>query len=338
MANWLSWLKSTFVKNVDLAIILFFCVLSSGYFLLIASPSLFSYIIVFSIILMLIGQIFLVTSFGQAYFFYFYSFFLAITFSVLFWLASHLALDASYVLLLFIVIIAGLSIITLIIHVKTRKRVGTIPLIPVYSISFLGLILVLSTSGNNVNVITSASFSDLFILTIVLFIITSIFGLNIAYRTLIVNKKLKISNYKRYAINVKEELRAKYKDKDSEADIDLLTYYLSSALEAFIYGDFDRGYMDAFKIIDNKGTAFGRIYTPNISDSDCKRFNETRKYLSHAKIKGENEVKTQRLADLREIKKGLFNETLDILEFIRFNFIDKALSKESAPNINAQTS
>jgi hypothetical protein len=323
------WLKTTFVKNIELALIIFFSALSTGYFLLTANPNWLSYFMVFSITLMLLGQVFLITSFGQAYFFYFYSFFLAISMSVLFWMALHVVLpDTNYSILLYVTIILILSVIPLIIHLKTRERIGTIPLIPVYSIFFLGLLLVLSVNGNVSNTISSTSLSYLFNLTIFLFIITSIFGLNIAYRTLRLNRILKIGNSKKYLIETKQKLKLKYQDENAQADIDLLTYYLSSSLESFIQGDFERSYMDAFKIIDNRGTSFTRVYTPSIDDSEWKKFNEIRKYLSHAKIEDKNKVISERLSDLKDVKKELFKETLALLEFVQFEFVMKALNKK----------
>jgi len=164
--------------------------------------------------------------------------------------------------------------------------------------------------------------------TILLFVITSVLGLNNAYRTLILNKKLRINNRNTFLLKTKEGLKTKYKGEDEQADIDLLTYYLSSSIDSFVYGDFDRSFMDAFKIIDNQGTAFARIYVLKIGETEWKRLRDIRNNLSHAKISGDKEdLEEGQLKALKDLKKNLFQETLNLLIKVRFDFIDKALEK-----------
>ena len=324
-------LKSAIVKNIDLTLIVVFFVftaVSAGNALLNSSPNWYSILMVSSIVLMLAGQVFLITSFGQAYFLYFYSFFVAVSISVLFWMSTHVPYS-DYVYPFYAIIVGALVGISFIVHLKTRKRIGTIPLIPTYSIFLLGLLIALSTSGFVSNTITNTSLSNLFILAIAIFVITSIFGLNNAYRTLKLNKSLKINNRNNYLTRIKDDLNSKYTDKDAQADIDLLTYYLSSSLESFVFGDFDRSYIDAFKIIDNHGTAFKRIYTISIDENEWKKLSDIRNNLSHAKISsGKNETKTEQLRALKDLQRGLFEETLNVLRMIRFEFIEKALEEK----------
>jgi hypothetical protein len=276
--------------------------------------------------MMFLGQVFLITPFAQTYFFYFYSYFLAISTSVLFWMVRNISLPYAY---LYYAVIMGVLIgVPLIVHLKTRKSLGTIQIIPAYSIFFLGLLIVLSTSGIVSNTITTSSLSKLYFVTILLFVITSVLGLNNAYRTLILNKKLRINNRNTFLLKTKEGLKTKYKGEDEQADIDLLTYYLSSSIDSFVYGDFDRSFMDAFKIIDNQGTAFARIYVLKIGETEWKRLRDIRNNLSHAKISGDKEdLEEGQLKALKDLKKNLFQETLNLLIKVRFDFIDKALEK-----------
>ncbi len=269
--------------------------------------------------MMFVGQALLLTDFSLAYFFYGISFVIAIALSVLFWMASNSNFSNGP----YLVIVGLLVGVPFAIHWETRKRAGAVPLIPIYSIFFLGLLIILSTSGIVSTSLVKTSLSAIFNVAIIIFVITSIFGLNISWRTLVLNKALKISNRKRYLEIIKEELKKRYTSKEALKDIDLLTYYLSSSLDAFVNGDFDRSYIDAFKVIDDYGKAFKRIYPIGVGESELGRLSNIRNNLSHAKIKGtENMEQTQAL---KEVKKDLFKDTLGLLKLIKFEFIEKAL-------------
>ena len=59
--------------------------------------------------------------------------------------------------------------------------------------------------------------------------------------------------------------------------------------------------------------------------------NDIRKYLSHAKIEDKNKNKIGRLKDLKDTKKQLFKETLNLLKIIKFD-LTKVLDKsENTP-------
>jgi hypothetical protein len=120
---------------------------------------------------------------------------------------------------------------------------------------------------------------------------------------------------------------------DAEPDIDLLVYYLSSSLESFVYGDLDRSLMDAFKIIDNKGTAFKTVYTLQLDEEQWKHLKNIRDSLSHAHIRqNKKEEEKEMLQTLKELRKTLFQETLEVLKIVQFKFIGVALEdRESKP-------
>jgi hypothetical protein len=156
---------------------------------------------------------------------------------------------------------------------------------------------------------------------------------------MVLNRKLGIRDRNNYLRKTKDDLFEKNTNVDARADIDLLMYYLSSSLDSFVDGDFERRFMDAFKIIDEKGTAFKTIYTLPISEDQWKRFKNIRNNLLHARItedkkeEKENEKK-EYLRKLKELKKGLFRDTLDLLKMVRFEFIDVALKKDQPPLSN----
>jgi len=229
--------------------------------------------------------------------------------------------------LTYFVVVTALIAIPLAIHWLTKKRIEIIPVIPIFSIFFFGLLIALS----NAKTMSSTSYDSLFLLTIVLFSLTSIFGLNITYRTMMLNRELKISDRNQYLRKTKDDLMKKYTNTDAHADIDLLIYYLSSSLDSFVNGNFERSYMDAFKIIDNQGKAFRTIYTLPMNEEQWKHLGDIRNNLSHAHItegKKEGKEKKEDLQKLKELKKGLFRETLDILKIVRFQFIDTALKSK----------
>ena len=285
----------------------------------------FSLLVMFSSIVMLMGQVLLLSPFGFSYPFYTFSFAEAMFISVLIWLFSHVPFSELAVLIYFVVV-AALIAVPLTMHWLTRKIILAIPMIPIFSIFFFGLLIVLS----NAKTVSSVSYDLLFLLTIVLFILTSIFGLNITYRTMMLRRELRINDRNRYLRKTKEDLLKKYPKTDAHSDIDLLIYYFSSSLDSFVYGDFDRSYMDAFKIIENRGTAFKTIYTLPMNEEQWKHLKDIRNNLSHARItegKKEEEVDKEELQKLKELKKGLFRETLEILKTVRFQLIDAALKK-----------
>lgn len=271
------------------------------------------------------GQVLLLSPFGFSYPFYTFSFAEAMFISVLIWLFSHVPFSELAVLIYFVVV-AALIAVPLTMHWLTRKIILAIPMIPIFSIFFFGLLIVLS----NAKTVSSVSYDLLFLLTIVLFILTSIFGLNITYRTMMLRRELRINDRNRYLRKTKEDLLKKYPKTDAHSDIDLLIYYFSSSLDSFVYGDFDRSYMDAFKIIENRGTAFKTIYTLPMNEEQWKHLKDIRNNLSHARItegKKEEEVDKEELQKLKELKKGLFRETLETLKTVRFQLIDAALKK-----------
>jgi hypothetical protein len=153
-----------------------------------------------------------------------------------------------------------------------------------------------------------------------------------SFRTVMLNRKLKIRTKNSYLRKTKENLLEKYTTADAHDDIGLVMYYLSSSIESFIDGDFERSFMDAFKIIDEKGTAFKNICSCSLADDKWDYYSDIRNNLSHARIKEKKEKKKaekkEQLKKLKEIKKRLFQDTLDLLGIVNDEFIDVALKKE----------
>jgi hypothetical protein len=323
-------------KYIYLALILFVLII-----LLLNSFASFNFnwisiLMVFTIALMVMGQMLLITPYGIAYPFYVFSCFEAIVISLLPWLSNQLPFSIDFTLFTYAALVTILVAALFTVHWWTRRRSGNSSMIPAYSIFFFGLLIVLANSQT----VSKASYDALFQVTIILFIVTSIFGLNIAYRNMILNKKLKIRDRNDYLRVIKDELKEKYTGPSVQDDIDLLVYYFCSSLDSFIDGDFDRSYMDAYKIaFDLNGKAFKNIFQLPENKERQKHFSEIRHHLSHAHITGggkENkDVEIRDLQRLKEIKKNLFEETLDLLKIIRFEFIETALKKEEIAQVKA---
>lgn len=315
------------LRNIYRLVIIFFLVYLIAYSLIffnLNDP--FSLLVMFSVVLMIIGQMLLITPFGFSYPLYLFSFEEAIFISMLIWLSSRMPFYELGVLI-YIGVVAVLIALPLIIHWLTKKRIGTIQIIPTFSIFFFGLVMALS----NVKNLLSTSLDWLFLLAVTLFILTSILGSNMAYRTMMLNRELKIGDRNQYLRKTRDDLLKKCTHVDAHADVDLLTYYLSSSLDSFVDGDLERSFMDAFKIIDNEGKAFKTIYTLRLNSEQWKKLKSIRNNLSHAHISEDKEDETEKKKDLeklKELKKGLFRETLNILSIVRFQFIDNALKSK----------
>lgn len=291
----------------------------------------FSYLVLFAVVVTLLGQVLLLAPFSFSYSFYLFSYVEAIFISMLIWLPYHISTPELGVPI-YLGVVALLVFIPFTFHWLTKRRIGTFPIIPIFSIFLFGILIIFS----NAQSVSSTTFDTLFLLTIVLFILISVLGLNMTYRTMILNRELKIRDRNHFLRETKENLLKKYDSADAKADIDLLIYYFSSSLDSFVFGDLDRSFMDAFKIIDNQGTAFKTIYTLLIDEDQWKHLRGIRNNLSHARITEEKEEeKKEDLQKLKELKKKLFRETLDVLKIVRFEFIDVVLRDQEPKTQNS---
>lgn len=283
---------------------------------------------------MLLGQALLITPFSITYPFYLFSCFSVIAISVLYWIAQHLPLTETY-LVLYYLVIAVLIVVPFVIHFFTRKRnIGTFSFVPLFSIFLFGLLLTFGISQT----IGRSTQDSLFYVTMVLFILTSIFGLNNSFRTLVLDRNLGIKDRNSYVRKCKDDLLKKYLSTDASDSVNLLIYYLGSSLDAFVEGDFERSFMDSYKIVfDLNGKAFKAIYELPENKERQKHFSDIRNLLSHAHIRqrkakeGTEETKKD-FQKLKDVKKTLFRDTLDILKIVKFEFIEVALKKEQSPN------
>jgi hypothetical protein len=267
-----------------------------------------------AVIIMLTGQLSTVTSYSLAYFLYYASYFVSTIVALYIWMSSRFPFFDIYLLSL-LVIFATVFVA----HFKTRKRPGVFPLFPVISISIFGLLIALSSGS-----ITGQTADWLFGISFLLFTFVTIQCLNSTYRTRILNKKLHIVSVEDYCSDRENKLIERF--NAAIPDVDLLLYYLRSALNRFVNGDLEGSYMDAFKIVfDEQGQAFKQIFILSDVNKKAKPYSETRAILTHAKGRG------AALKKIKEEKFELFDKTLDLLEIVKEEFIEESLRKPTKP-------
>jgi regulator of replication initiation timing len=322
-------LRKNLLSNVNVYFVLFSIAFIVVNVLLIFRFNLLFISIAVTVCMMLIGQMLLTTTLSITYVFYMFSCFSVQAISLLYWIARHVPNTDVY-LAVYGLVAASLVAIPLVVHLFTRKRLEDFPMVPTFSIFFVGLLLTLGLSQT-----IEGSASDTFFgLTMLLFSITSIIGLNMSWRTLILYRELGISDRAKFMRNIKDEFLKRTSNEDTRNDVDLLMYYLRLSLDSFVEGNFDDSFMNAYKIaFDLNGKAFKAIYVLPENKDRQKRFSEIRHRLSHARIseKKTKETKEEKKKDLQKLKdaqKRLFQDNLDILRIVKSEFIEAALKKE----------
>lgn len=203
-------------------------------------------------------------------------------------------------------------------------------MIPTFSFFFVCLLLTLGLSQT----IEGRALDTFFGVTMLLFSITSIIGLNMSWRTLILHRELGISDRAKFIRNTKDGILKRTLNEDTRNDVDLLVYYLRLSLDSFVEGNFDDSFMNAYKIaFDLNGKAFKAIYMLPENKDRQERFTEIRHRLSHARIterktKETREEMKKDLQKLKDARKRLFQDNLEILRIVKSEFIEAALKKE----------
>lgn len=322
-------LRKNLLSNVNAYLAWFYIAFIIVNVLLIFRFDLLFISIAVTVCMMLIGQMLLTTTLRITYVFYMFSCFSVQAISLLYWIARHVPFTDVY-LAVYVLGAASLVSIPLVVHLFTRKRLGDFPLIPTFSIFFACLLLILGVS----QAIEGSASDTFFGSTMLLFSLISIIGLNMSWRTLILHRELGISDRAKFIRNIKDEFLKRASNEDTRNDVDLLMYYLRLSLDSFIEGNFDDSFMNAYKIaFDLSGKAFKTIYMLPENTDRQERFSEIRHRLSHARIseKKAKETKEEKKKDLQKLKdtrKRLFQDNLEILRIVKSEFIEAALKKE----------
>lgn len=256
------------------------------------------------------GQIFLSTPFGHImpYYFYLVSIIVGMNIALLLWFEQNMVIS-TVALTIWIAIWVASTAVFATVHYLTFKKAIDPQLMRIFSFFLFGLLFVFASP----KAYSPLSYNLLFFLTLVLFILNGVFCSNQLFRATIIKKELGFANRENYVSKTKDDLLKI--PNISEKDVDLLVYYLKSSLNAFVQGDLEKSFMDAFKIaFDNHGKSFEGIYTLPEDIARHQHYANIRDSLSHAKHtpKNKNEQQKEKIIRLEEMKKSLYMENLKI--------------------------
>lgn len=157
------------------------------------------------------------------------------------------------------------------------------------------------------------SIDSTFIMGVAVFVVVAIQVVNMTSRVKILNERLGMKNRTR-KIELYES-KLEHSGYDS-TKLDFIFYYLKPALEDFIVGDFENSFENAFKIVFDG--EFDSIYKIPNYDDRRKPYAKIRNTLAHACARS---AEVKKVEDVRKMKKGLFESTLNILDIVK-EFMD----------------
>ena len=161
------------------------------------------------------------------------------------------------------------------------------------------------------------SIDSTFFMGVAVFVVVAIQIVNMTLRVKILNERLGMKNRTRKI----EFYESKLEHRGYNSTIiTFILYYLKPAFENFIVGDFESSFENAFKIVFDG--EFDNVYRIANYDNRRKPYAKIRNTLAHARARTADVRKVQ---DIKKIKKGLFDSTLDILDVVK-EFMDAIFS------------
>ena len=150
---------------------------------------------------------------------------------------------------------------------------------------------------------------------ILLYASFSVLGLNVTYRTKILNGKLHTKDFATKLIDLEKELLKRHPDK--RKNVDFFSFVLRSSVDDFIYGDYDRSFLDAYRIINDKIIRNPKwIVKREVDEETLNEYRRIRVFLVHGFLK-EKESGLEVSIGVEDViwaKKVLFQRTLDLIE------------------------
>lgn len=135
---------------------------------------------------------------------------------------------------------------------------------------------------------------------------TSIIYVNSMYRYRLLCRRLNIRRIEQEISMLWNKIEIKYADQPEK--VDLLRYYLYNALYWFIEGDYEKAFMEGYKVIREPTVVDPTMYV-NDKRENRSSFSEIRTILMHSKRK-KLEIDVERI---RETKKSLPQDCVDLL-------------------------
>ena len=192
---------------------------------------------------------------------------------------------------------------------KRMTRVGGMMIAPFF--------LIMSVIFSIPDLMTIPLESILIVVSSLIFLYTtfSVLGLNVAYRTKLVNEKLGIKDFNSHLTHLGAELLKKYPHK--KETVNFFSFVLRSEVDDFIYGDYERSYLDGYRIIHDKIIRSPKTIVLNRVDRDTlNEYRRIRVFLVHGFLKErESSLETPiQIEDVIWARKVLFKKTLDLID------------------------
>ena len=192
---------------------------------------------------------------------------------------------------------------------KKMTRVGEMIIAPFF--------LVMSMIFSSPEFMEIPSLSLLIVVSslIALYMVFSILGLNVTYRTKLLNKKLGTKDFTSKLGHLEAALLKRHPQKPDT--IEFFSFVLRSAVDDFTYGDYERSFLESYRIIHDK-----IIQDPNVivekevDEKTLDKYRQIRVFLVHGFLKEKKsrlEVSIQ-VEDVVWARKVLFQKTLDLIK------------------------
>ena len=150
---------------------------------------------------------------------------------------------------------------------------------------------------------------------IALYVAFSVLGLNVTYRTKLLNEKLGTKDFTSKLRHLEAALLKRHPQKTDT--IAFFSFVLRSAIDDFAYGDYDRAFLDSYRIIHDKIIQNPKkIVEKKVDEKTRDEYRRIRVFLVHGFLK-EKESGLEVPIGVEDVvwaRKVLFQKTLDLIE------------------------
>jgi len=184
------------------------------------------------------------------------------------------------------------------------------------------MFLVMITSFSNPEFIKFPSLSALILVSslIGVYMAFSLLGLNVTYRAMRLDETLHTKNSSLSIEAIETGLKSRY--GNSQESIDLVAFLLRSAMDDFIYGDYERSFLDSYRIINDKIIVDPLLVDPlpvtqkKANERTLDEYRKIRVFLVHGFLQERKSklITPINISDVMWAKKVLFKKTLDLIK------------------------
>jgi hypothetical protein len=184
------------------------------------------------------------------------------------------------------------------------------------------MFLVMITSFSNLDFIKFPGASVSIVVTSLIgaYVAFSLLGLNVTYRNMQLYTTLHTKDPSPGIETIETRLKSRY--VASQESIDLISFLLRSAMDDFVYGDYERSFLDSYRIINDKIIIDPSPVDPlpvtrrKVSEKALEEYRTIRVFLVHGFLQ---EKKSKlgtpiNVSDVIWAKKVLFKKTLDLIK------------------------